>query len=65
VKDLLQAVAAINGRGTTVLMAEQNAQAALSIVSRGYVIENGQLVLAGSREELLGNEAVRRAYLGM
>jgi branched-chain amino acid transport system ATP-binding protein len=65
VKDLLEAVAAINARGTTVLMAEQNAQAALAIVNRGYVIENGEIVLTGSRGELLGNEAVRRAYLGM
>jgi branched-chain amino acid transport system ATP-binding protein len=65
VKDLLDAVAAINARGTTVLMAEQNAQAALRIARRGYVIENGQLVLAGSRDELLGNDAVKRAYLGM
>jgi branched-chain amino acid transport system ATP-binding protein len=65
VKDLLEAVAAINARGTTVVMAEQNAQAALAIVNRGYVIENGEIVLTGSRDELLGNEAVRRAYLGM
>ena len=65
VTDLLAAVAAINARGTTVLMAEQNAQAALGIVSRGYVIENGRVVLAGSRNELLGNDAVKRAYLGM
>ena len=65
VKDLLAAVAAINARGTTVLIAEQNAQAALSIVHRGYVMENGRIVLAGSREELLGNDAVKRAYLGM
>jgi len=65
VKQLLDAVAAINGRGTTVLMAEQNAHAALSIASRGYVMENGRVVLEGSRESLLGSEDVQRAYLGI
>jgi branched-chain amino acid transport system ATP-binding protein len=65
VKQLLEAITAINARGTTILMAEQNAQAALSIAHRGYVMENGHVVLAGSRDELLGNEEVRRAYLGL
>jgi branched-chain amino acid transport system ATP-binding protein len=65
VQQLLEAIAAIHARGTTILLAEQNAQAALGIASRGYVLENGRVVLDGSREVLLGNEDVRRAYLGM
>jgi branched-chain amino acid transport system ATP-binding protein len=65
VRQLLETIAAINARGTTILMAEQNAQAALSIATRGYVLESGHVALAGSRDDLLGNEDVRRAYLGM
>jgi branched-chain amino acid transport system ATP-binding protein len=65
VQQLLEAIVAINARGTTILMAEQNAHAALSIAGRGYVIENGVVALTGSREELLGNQDVRRAYLGV
>ncbi len=52
-------------RGTTILIAEQNAYMALSISHRAYVIENGATVMEGSGEELLGNEHVRKAYLGM
>ena len=65
VRQLLEAIVAINAGGTTVLLAEQNAQAALGIATRGYVLENGRVVLEGSREALLGNEDVKRAYLGM
>ena len=65
VEQLLQAIRAINARGTTILLAEQNAQAALGIASRGYVLENGRVVLEGARESLLGNEDVKRAYLGV
>jgi branched-chain amino acid transport system ATP-binding protein len=65
VKQLLEAIVAINQRGTTILMAEQNARAALAIAGRGYVIENGEVVLTGSRADLLDNEDVRRAYLGI
>ena len=65
VEQLLEAIRAINARGTTILLAEQNAQAALGIATRGYVLENGRVVLEGAREALLGNEDVKRAYLGM
>jgi branched-chain amino acid transport system ATP-binding protein len=65
VQQLLDAIRAINTGGTTILLAEQNAQAALGIASRGYVLENGRVVLEGSRDELLGNEGVKRAYLGL
>lgn len=65
VQQLLDAIRAINAGGTTILLAEQNAQAALGIATRGYVLENGRVVLEGSRDALLGNEGVKRAYLGM
>ena len=45
-------------------MVEQNAELALSIASRGYVLQSGQLVLEGSARDLLNNPAVREAYLG-
>ena len=65
VQQLLDAIRAINAGGTTILLAEQNAQAALGIATRGYVLENGRVVLEGSRDALLGNEGVKRAYLGL
>ncbi len=64
VKQVFGAVQAINQEGTTVLLAEQNAFAALKIATRAYVIENGRLVMEGDRETMLGNEAVRKAYIG-
>lgn len=64
VKQVFEAVQAINKEGTTVLLAEQNAFAALKIATRAYVMENGRLVLAGDRDAMLGNEAVRKAYIG-
>jgi branched-chain amino acid transport system ATP-binding protein len=48
-----------------VLLAEQNAHAALQVAGRGYVIENGSVAMEGSREELLDNREVRRAYIGI
>ncbi len=50
--------------GTTILVVEQNANLALGIASRGYVLETGQIVLAGTAAELQADESVRRAYLG-
>ena len=64
VKQVFETVQQINAEGTTVLLAEQNAYAALKIASRAYVIENGKLVMQGDRDEMLGNEAVRKAYIG-
>ncbi|MES1926974.1 ABC transporter ATP-binding protein [Salinisphaera sp. T31B1] len=64
VKQVFATVSEINREGTTVLLAEQNAFAALKIATRAYVIENGRLVMSGDRDEMLGNEAVRRAYIG-
>ena len=64
VRQVLETVAAINRAGTMVLLAEQNAYAALDIARRGYVLEAGRLVLEGSAEELMQHDEVRRAYMG-
>ena len=54
----------LNQHGTTILLVEQNAQMALSVAHRGYVLETGKIVTTGSGEELLEDEAVKKAYLG-
>jgi branched-chain amino acid transport system ATP-binding protein len=54
----------IHQQGTTILLVEQNAQVALQLADRGYVIESGEIVLSDSSRALLGNEQVRKAYLG-
>jgi len=64
VKQVFEVLEKINRAGTTVLLAEQNAYAALNIASRAYVIESGRIVLEGGRDELLNNEQVRKAYIG-
>lgn len=64
VKQVLAAVQAINREGTTVLLAEQNAYAALQIAHRAYVIENGRIVQEGDRETLLSDDRIRKAYIG-
>ncbi|MBD8528420.1 MULTISPECIES: ABC transporter ATP-binding protein [unclassified Massilia] len=64
VKQMFEVIARINKAGTTVLLAEQNAYAALNIASRAYVIEQGHIVMEGGRDELLNNAQVRKAYIG-
>jgi branched-chain amino acid transport system ATP-binding protein len=64
VRQVLETVAAINRAGTMVLLAEQNAYAALEIAHRGYVLEGGRVVLNGSARELMEHDEVRRAYMG-
>ncbi len=54
----------IHKQGTTILLVEQNAQMALQLADRGYVLESGEVVLADDAKALLGNEQVRKAYLG-
>ncbi len=61
---ILSTVSELKASGTTILLVEQNAQAALSLADHGYVIETGRIVLSGSGAELLRNEQVRKAYLG-
>jgi len=65
VKEIFRIIGQINRSGTTVLLVEQNTRQALALSRRGYVLENGRVVLEGSGAELLGNEHVKRAYLGM
>lgn len=64
VKEVFRAVREINAKGTTVLLVEQNAGMALKIAHRGYVLENGRIVLQGPAEELARDERVKEAYLG-
>jgi branched-chain amino acid transport system ATP-binding protein len=61
---MFQALKEINREGTTILLVEQNARLALQFAQRGYVIENGRLVLDGRSQDLLENDEVRKAYLG-
>ncbi|MCI6377653.1 MAG: ABC transporter ATP-binding protein [Clostridiales bacterium] len=64
VKDIFSIIRTIRDSGVTVLLIEQNANAALKIADRGYVLETGMIALEGSGQELLSNPAVRAAYLG-
>ncbi len=64
VKTIFEVIKDINAQGTTILLVEQNANMALSVASRGYVIETGKVVLSGSADELQSSEEVRKAYLG-
>lgn len=61
---IFQIISELHKQGTTILLVEQNAEAALKISSRAYVIEMGRVVLQGMSQELLHNQEVRRAYLG-
>ncbi|MGZ4188372.1 MAG: ABC transporter ATP-binding protein, partial [Actinomycetota bacterium] len=64
VERIFNIIRTINGQGTTILLIEQNAQMALQTAHRGYVIESGEIVLTDAAEKLLGNDRVRKAYLG-
>lgn len=63
VEEFFRAIKRINEEGTTILLIEQNARKALSITSRGYVLQKGRIVVQGSRDELLDSEIIQRAYL--
>ena len=64
VKEIFSIIKDINETGTTVLLVEQNANMALSIANRAYVIETGKIVLEGDAKELAQSEEIRKAYLG-
>ncbi len=64
VEQIFDIIQELNQHGTTILLVEQNAQMALSVAHRGYVLETGKIVTTGSGEELLEDEAVKKAYLG-
>ena len=64
VKSIFQVILRLRDEGNTVLLVEQNANAALGIADRGYVLETGKIILQGAAEDLLQNRDVQRAYLG-
>lgn len=64
VEQMFDVIQQINREGTTILLAEQNANAALKIADKGYVFENGSIVLQGTSAELFANDEVRKAYIG-
>ena len=65
VDEMFRVVEEINRKGVTVLLVEQNTEHALRIASRGFVLESGRVVLSGTGLELLSNQRVREAYLGL
>jgi len=65
VQEIFKTVKGLQKEGITIMLVEQNARMALATSDRGYILELGELVLSGKAEDLLGNEEVRRAYLGM
>jgi len=65
VQDVLRCVRDLNRDGLTCVLVEQNVAVSLKLASHGYVLENGRVTLAGSGEQLLGDDRVRRAYLGL
>lgn len=64
IKQMFEVIQRINQAGTTVLLAEQNAYAALKIAHRAYVLENGRIVREGKPAELLADDSIRKAYIG-
>jgi branched-chain amino acid transport system ATP-binding protein len=64
VKNIFEIIREINRQGTTILLVEQNVFQSLRISHRAYVLETGRVVLSGTGEELLGNEHVKKAFLG-
>ena len=63
-KRIMQTITTLQSQGTTILLVEQNAQAALRLADHGYVLEVGKIVLKGTGKDLLVNDDVRKAYLG-
>ena len=64
VEQIFDIIKRLHQAGTTILLVEQNAQMALSVADRGYVLETGRVTLSGPGKELLADEAVKKAYLG-
>ena len=65
VQEVLHSIRVLHGRGLTILLVEQNVAVSLKISDRAYVLENGRIVMSGSGEELLHDDGVRQAYLGL
>ena len=64
VKEIFDIIKELHKAGTTILLVEQNAQAALSVADRGYVLETGKIVTSGTGQELLASPEIKKAYLG-
>ena len=64
VEQIFDIIKNLHKAGTTILLVEQNAQAALSVADRGYVLETGKIVITGTGAELLASPAIKKAYLG-
>ena len=64
IKQIFKVISAINKKGTTILLVEQNANMALHIAHNAYVLETGKIVLSGNAQSLLTNPDVKKAYLG-
>ena len=64
VEQIFEIIQSLHKAGTTILLVEQNAQMALSVADRGYVLETGRITLTGPGQALLDDEAVKKAYLG-
>jgi len=64
VREILKLIVRLRDEGITILLVEQDANAALKIADRGYVMERGAITIEGTAKELLGNDRVRQAYLG-
>jgi branched-chain amino acid transport system ATP-binding protein len=65
VQDLFRVIRELNESGLTILLVEQNVVASLKLASRAYVLENGRVTLSGTGAQLLADDRVRQAYLGM
>ena len=65
VQEVLHTIRALNGRGLTILLVEQNVAVSLKMSNRAYVLENGRIVMSGPGEQLLYDDRVRQAYLGL
>ena len=65
VQEVLHTIHTLNQRGLTILLVEQNVAVSLKISQRAYVLENGRIVMSGTGDELLHNDRVQQAYLGL
>jgi branched-chain amino acid transport system ATP-binding protein len=65
VQEMFQIVRRLNERGITIVLVEQNVAASLKLAARAYVLENGRIVMEGTGAELLADDRVRQAYLGL
>ena len=64
VNEIFDIIRSVNEAGTTVLLVEQNAKKALAIADRAYVLETGKIVTSGNAQELMNDDAIKKAYLG-